>query len=210
MEPQKQSDYSQGSPTPLQEKQWVRRVREEGDRTAFEMIFRSYYKRLHGFAYTYVKNREHAEDIVQTIFLKIWSNRDSWDPPGKVKHYLFAAIRNEALNDIRHQQLEAESEEEVAELFRDLKNRSYTGEDPGLAELRDAIQNEIDQLPSRCREIYLLNRRSGLTYTEIADYLDISINTVGTQMGRALKVLRKNLSDYLSLYVASAISKMLF
>lgn len=197
-------------PTPMRDKRWVRMVREDGDRSAFEKIFREYYKQLHGFAYTYVKNREQAEDIVQTIFFRIWANKEDWDPPGKVKHYLFTAVRNEALNVIRQIQVEADAGEEIADVVRDLNNRSYPEDDPDLEIIKDAIRKEIDRLPPRCQEIYLLNRRSGLTYTEIADYLGISINTVGTQMGRALKILRKNLSDFLPLIIASSISKILF
>jgi len=73
------------SPQHMQEKQWVRKVREEGDKEAFEKIFRAYYKRLHGFAYSYLMQAEAAEDVVQTVFLKIWTQKDSWNPPGTVK-----------------------------------------------------------------------------------------------------------------------------
>lgn len=201
-------DYQQISKTPLLEKQWVRKVREEGDRSAFEKIFRTYYKQLTGYAYTFVRCGEHAEDIVQSVFLRIWSNKETWDPPGKVKPYLFAAVKNEALNEIRHKQIKNDSEEILLELFTDLKSDSYSEKDTDLEELRDTIQKEINQLPLRCKEIFLLNRNSGLTYQEIADYLDISINTVNTQMGRALKMLRKNLSDYAPLFLSSIVKTM--
>ncbi len=189
----------------IEEKQWVRRIREEGDREAFEQLFRSYYKRLHGFAYSYVRSKECAEDIIQTVFLRIWTNRESFDPPGKVKNYLFSAIKNEAINDLKHQKVKFDAEQEITELFINLKNRTYDDANPEVENLKKAIQQEIDRLPARCREIYLLNRRSGLTYTEISEHLDISINTVGTQMGRALKVLRENLSDYLPLLFSSGL-----
>lgn len=201
-------DYQQISKTPLLEKQWVRKVREEGDREAFEKIFRTYYKQLTGYAYTFVRCGEHAEDIVQTVFLRIWSNKETWDPPGKVKPYLFSAVKNEALNEIRHKKIQNDSEEKLLELFTELKSSSYSEKDTNFEELRDTIQKEIDRLPLRCKEIFLLNRNSGLTYTEIADYLDISINTVNTQMGRALKMLRKNLSDYAPLFLTSIVKSM--
>jgi RNA polymerase sigma-70 factor, ECF subfamily len=192
-------------PCALEEKQWVRKVRENGDRAAFEMLFRTYYKQLHGFAYTYVERKECAEDIVQSIFLKIWMNRETWDPPGTVKHYLFAAVRNEALNELRHRKVESDAEEELLHTFGELKRQKSVEDNPELEVLRKAIQNGIDRLPSRCRQIYLLNRRSGLTYIEIADHLDISLNTVTTQMGRALKMLRKNLAEYLPMFVIFSI-----
>ncbi len=194
----------------MQEKQWARKVREEGDRSAFENLFRTYYKRLHGFAYSYVRQVETAEDIVQSVFLKIWMQRESWDPPGTVKHYLFAAVRNEALNKIKHRNVVSETEQEVLNTFKELKEDSFVTDDSDVEELRKKIQRGIDDLPPRCRQIFLLNRRSGLTYEEIAAYLDISINTVSTQMGRALHSLRTHLSDYLSALVIAGISKLLF
>lgn len=196
MEPEKKPKYHQNCSLPLLEKQWVRKVREEGERSAFEKIFRMYYKQLIGFAYTFMQCREQAEDIVQTVFLRIWSNKKTWDPPGKVKSYLFTAVRNEALNEIRHKQIEKESENKIIEIFRELKSSTYNEQETDLENLRKTILKEVDRLPVCCKEIFLLHRRSGLTYSEIAEYLNISINTVNTQMGRALKMLRKNLSDY--------------
>lgn len=206
MIPETTSDYQQISESPLLEKQWVRKVREEGNRAAFEKIFRKYYKQLTGYAFTFIRCGQQAEDIVQTVFLRIWSNKEIWDPPGKLKPYLFTGVKNEALNEIRHKKIQRDSEEELSELFTELKSNSFFGKDTGLEELRDTIQKEIDRLPLRCKEIFLLNRNSGLTYREIANHLDISINTVNTQMGRALKMLRKNLSDYMSILLSILIS----
>ncbi|MEX1013968.1 MAG: RNA polymerase sigma-70 factor [Candidatus Paceibacterota bacterium] len=205
-----QSDRSENnlpiSSQHMTEKQWVRKVREEGDREAFEKIFRNYYKKLHGFAYSYVGRSEDAEDILQTVFLRIWAQRESWDPPGTLKHYLFAAIRNEALNELRHKQVLDETEADVIQRFKELKEPIHSDIDSDVEDLRMAIQEGIDQLPSQCRQIFLLSRRSGLTYSEIADFLDISVNTVGTQMGRALKFLRKHLSDSMFLIAAANVS----
>ncbi|SHG41255.1 RNA polymerase sigma-70 factor, ECF subfamily [Fodinibius roseus] len=197
IDPEQSVKRNSDTSPPTSEKEWVRRVREAGDRSAFEQIFRAYYKRLHGYAYSFVSQKQEAEDIVQTIFLNIWAQREDWDPPGTLKHYLFAAIRNEALNRLRHQQVVQKTEDEVSRIFRELKESSVSEEDDELRELRKDIQRGINQLPPRRRKIFVLNRRSGLTYAEIADFLDISVNTVGTQMGRALKSLREHLSDYL-------------
>jgi RNA polymerase sigma-70 factor, ECF subfamily len=214
MQPRYSENNAPLSPRLMEEKQWVRKVREEGDRKAFESIFRAYYKRLHGFAYSYVAQAETAEDIVQSVFLRIWSQREHWDPPGTVKQYLFIAVRNEALNMLRHKKVVDDSEDEVI--------RSFTVYQPGpedliiekdqmdAEQLRRKIQEGIDGLSPRCRQIFLLNRRGGLTYTEIADYLGVSINTVNTQMGRALKCLRETLSDYLPALITAGISKLIF
>lgn len=194
----------------MEEKRWVRNVREEGDRQAFEKIFRAYYKRLHGFAYSYLMQAESAEDVVQSVFLKIWMQRETWNPPGTVKHYLFTAVRNEALNKIRHQKVVDEAEDDVIHAFENFKKHSYSDEDYDLKELKGEIERAVKSLPPRCRQIFLLNRRSGLTYIEISEYLGISINTVNTQMGRALKSLRNHLSDYLQVLIAAGVSKLFF
>lgn len=186
---------------PLEEKKLVRSVREKGDREAFKKIFLAYYERLYGFAYSFVKRSDVAEDIVQTVFLKIWEQKESWDPPGLLKHYLFTAVRNEALNILKHLKIVSETEEEVSMIYDEIKSSYYSEQDQEVEKLRKEIQKAIDKLPERCQQIYILSRRSGLTYAEIAEILEISVNTVGTQMGRALSSLRSDLSDYLSVLV---------
>ncbi|MFH5834343.1 RNA polymerase sigma-70 factor [Halalkalibaculum sp. DA3122] len=208
MNAKEEEEKSSGDPRPLLEKQWVRRVREQGDRSAFKKIFRAYYKRLHGFARSYVGSVEEAEDIVQEVFLNIWAQRESWDPPGTVKSYLFTAVKNKALNVIRHQRVIDETEDEVAQRFEELKETDDSKSDAEIRKLRQDIEEGINQLPPRCRQIFLLNRRSGLTYAEIAEVLDLSIGTVNTQMGRALKRLRDYLSDYFTIAVAWELSDL--
>jgi RNA polymerase sigma-70 factor, ECF subfamily len=205
-----QGGYSHNPPELMAEKLLARKVRDEGDRNAFETLFRTYYKRLHGFAYTYVRQVETAEDIVQSVFLKIWAERECWSPRGTVQSYLFSAVRNEALNILRHKQVIADTENEVIQMFCELKNQKQPYEQADLSVFQNQVQKGIELLPSRCRQIYLLNRRSGLTYTEIAEYLGISINTVNTQMGRALQFLRDHLSKYLPSFITAGISRLLF
>ncbi len=193
---------------PLLEEQWVRQVRERDDRSAFKKIFLAYYKRLHGFARTYVGNIQLAEDVVQSVFLNIWAQRESWEPAGSLKSYLFSAVKNEALNIVRHQRVVFDAEDEIAQKFRELRESKLTEDDAELEELRRDIEEGLNQLPPRCRQIFVLNRRSGLTYSEIAEVLDISIGTVNTQMGRALKRLRDYLSDYLSFTTIFGLSEL--
>ena len=195
------------SSEPLAEKILVRKVRLDGDKKAFEELFRFYHKRLHGFAYSFVRQEETAEDIIQTVFLNIWADKQNWDPPGTVRAYLFAAVRNQALNVLKHQKVISDSEVEVIHRFEELNKKALHYEKLNPEEFNKQVQCGIERLPPRCRQIFLLNRRSGLTYIEIAEFLDISINTVNTQMGRALKSLREHLSDFLPAFIAVGISK---
>jgi RNA polymerase sigma-70 factor (ECF subfamily) len=207
--PKKQNNNLHQRSLPLQEKLLVREVREKSDRKAYEKIFRAYFERLHHFAYSYV-GAEYAEDVVQSVFLKIWDQRECWDPPGTVQQYLFAAVRNEALNMLRHRKVQSENKEAVIAIFRELGQKSYEEQNEQNEELRKAIEQVIEELPPRCRKIFLLNRRSGLSYSEIARTLDISLSTVSTQMGRALRHFQKYLSDFLPLIVSMKFSSWFF
>src|SRR5699024_8584303 len=133
----------------FREKQWVRSVREEGDRSAFEKIFRAYYRRLYGFAYEYVKSSHDAEDVVQTVFLNIWKQKESWEAGGTVKQYLFTAVRNRALNEIRNKKIRDDAEDEVIRFMGELKSRTRSEDNEEAKILQKAIQEGIGQLPDR-------------------------------------------------------------
>lgn len=123
----------------------------------------------------FVGSLELAEDVVQSVFLNIWAQRESWDPPGKLRSYLFNAVKNEALNVVRHQKVVDDFEDEVARKFRELKESKLTSDDVEIKQLRRDIEDGLEKLPPRCRQIFVLSRRSGLTYSEIAEvfgYLD--------------------------------------
>lgn len=193
----------------MDETQWIRMVQEKDSRSAFKGIFQKYYKRLHGFAYNYVGDIQEAEDVVQTVFLRMWEQRNNWESSVPLKNYLFSAVRNEALNVIRHRQVVSDSEREVIRIFRELGTETSVEDDQDVLGLQQEIERAFDALPSRCREIFTLSRRGGLTYPEIANVLGISVNTVSTQMGRALKHFRDHLSYYLCLPATATLSTML-
>lgn len=174
--------------------EYMYRVRENGDKRAFEVIFRTYYQRLHGFAKTFVNCSDTSEDVIQTVFLNIWINRAAWDPEGEVKTYLFKAVKNECLNVLRHKKVIEHTRPLI------LQEQEESGESEAVdmtsaGELVSIIEEETMKLPKACRRIFQLSRDHGLTYHEIAEYLGVSINTVNTQMGRALKKIRGNLSE---------------
>jgi hypothetical protein len=116
------------------------------------------------------------------------------------------------LNKLRHRKVADDAEDEVIRSFEEFQATAGIASegDCDAEELRKTIQRGIDELPPRCRQIFLLNRRSGLTYQEIAGYLGVSINTVNTQMGRALQSLRNSLSDYIPAFITAGISKLFF
>ncbi|MBC8185284.1 RNA polymerase sigma-70 factor [candidate division KSB1 bacterium] len=179
---------------PIENGQWIESI-QNGDASVFETLFRTYYASLCGFVYQYTKSTEAAEEIVQNIFLKIWENHEKWKPHGTIKSYLYKAAKNHSLNYLKHQTRKQKifDSEAVVEIQSDIT----PADELHGRELHKAVSYAVNKLPEKCRLIFNLNRQEGMTYTDIADNLDISIKTVETQMGRALKTLRRILAPFL-------------
>ncbi len=161
-----------------------------GDESAFRALFESYSESLLDFAFGFIRDVQVCEDIVQEVFVSIWRNRTKLNPELSLKAYLYKSVRNQALKYLRHANVEREAERYLQELYyvpRTPEDELYQ------VEMTVLLDRTIRQLPERCRTIFLMSRFDGLSYREIAEVLDISINTVKTQMGRAFASLRKNL-----------------
>ena len=172
----------------------VRRIRA-GDERALELVFKAHYAGMASFVQRYVRSQDLAEELVQDVFLKLWSKREQLAEIETFRTYLFRAARNTALNHLRRVKLERRWREEQA--ADDDPPTSYAAdEETTEQEVATAVQAAINRLPPRCREIFLLSRDGGLTYAEIARSLEISVKTVETQMGRALKSLRQSLQQF--------------
>jgi RNA polymerase sigma-70 factor (ECF subfamily) len=181
------------------EREWVERVRA-GDRAAFESIYRSYYRRLVGFIYTYVRSETLAEELVQDIFLAIWRQRAGWDLRTTLRAYLFGCARNSALNHRRHEGVTQAASHQAMSEGRMLG----MGEAPAALDsqleaddLALAARAAISRLPPRCRMAFTLCRGHGLSYAEAAEVMGISESTVKIQMARALAALRVALARWI-------------
>lgn len=170
-----------------------------GDITAFEMLFRTYYQPLCNYAYTFVQDRDEAEEIVQSTFLNVWEKRDNLAIHTAVKPYLYAMVRNACLNVIKHEKIKQQHVAmEMAVGERSVESVART---VMASELETRIYQAMDKLPEQCRLVFKLSRFEELKYAEIADQLNISIKTVENQMGKALRIMREQLKDYLPLLV---------
>lgn len=177
------------------------------DADSFEALFREHYPRLCELVHGYVRSREVAEDIVQDLFLTLWSKRRSGGSVELTAAYLFVAARNRALKHLRHGRVVARAHEQVAaERSREAPDRA--DDDVRYGEATAAVEAAIAGLPDRCREVFLLSRRQHMSYAEIAAALGISVKTVEVQMWRALRKLRAALVEYLpAVAVALAASR---
>ncbi|NCD69583.1 RNA polymerase sigma-70 factor [Mucilaginibacter sp. R11] len=170
---------------------------KQGNEQAFEKVFKQYFKGLHAYAYTFMKDDDQAEEIVQNVFCRIWEKRSQLKTDGSLKGYLYRAVHNESLNYLKHQK--------TRDAFQVHYNQSgealagHASEKVLTAELGQHIQKALDELPQQCRTIFQMSRFEHLKYQQIADQLNLSIKTVENQMGKALKILRVKLAEFLPL-----------
>lgn len=172
----------------------VRRLRA-GDERALEEVFRAHYAGMCAFVRRFVFAPDIAEELVQDVFFKLWTRRETLSEIDALRTYLFRAARNTALNHLRRKKLENAWEEQEAARGEPITTGA-TDDGASTSEVAVAVNEAIGRLPTRCREIFLMSREGGMTYGEIAHALGISIKTVETQMGRALKSLRLSLARY--------------
>lgn len=166
----------------------------------FEKLFNNYYSMLCLVAYDLVKSRHLAEEIVDEVFVAVWQKRDEIKINQSIRAYLVKSVKNRCINWFEQTKAERMVMTNVADISvydSILWNDDYPLGKLLEQELRNSINESIDALPEHCRQIYQLSRNEDLTYEEIASRLNISVNTVKTQMKIALAQLRKALNDYL-------------
>ena len=169
------------------------------DEAAFEQVFKTHYKNLHAYAFTVLKDEVAAEEMVQQVFFKLWERSDRLTISGSVAAYLYRAVHNESLNYLKHLKVKSSHQLHVA---YSMKNKSEQ-EQPKLMgkELENKFREALNELPEQCRTVFQLSRFEEMKYKEIADKLDISVKTVENHMGKALKLLRTKLVDFLPLLI---------
>jgi len=165
------------------------------DEAAFEQMFKTYFKRLHAYAFTILRDEIQAEEMVQQVFFKLWERNENLSLTGSVSSYLYRAVHNESLNYIKHQKVRSNHQLNVA---YSMKNEvEHPAKKIMASELEKKIHSALNELPEQCRTIFQMSRFDELKYREIADKLGISVKTVESQMSKALRLLRVKLVDFL-------------
>lgn len=167
------------------------------DESSFEQIFRAFYPRLCAYARTILSDNEEAEEIVQTLFCRLWEQRATLEVTTSVQAYLFRAVRNASLNQIK--KVHIRDAYKAMNLEEINQNPEFQPDHATTDDLRQRIERAIADLPEQCRLIFKMSRFEELKYREIADQLGISVKTVENQMGKALKVLRFKMADFLTI-----------
>jgi len=174
----------------------VKPVMDQSIEANFEELFKIYFKALHAYAFTFVKDELAAEEIVQNLFLKLWEKRCDLEIHSSIKAFLYRSVYHESLNYLKHQKVKLNYQQHQLYV---MKNESEVIPTDNAKELERQIEKALNRLPEGCRTVFQLSRFEELKYREIADRLNISIKTVENQMGKALKRLRVELIDFLPL-----------
>ncbi|MBT1688617.1 RNA polymerase sigma-70 factor [Dawidia soli] len=165
------------------------RVAREDDYKSFETIFKRMYRQLCRVSARMVQSHALAEEIVDDVFCNLWGNRKRIQINSSFQAYLLASVRNKSLDCLRKtkhdRNIELECAADVASVHEGAQEHLV------YEELRGQIESAIESLPKQCRTIFRMSREQDMKYKDIADVLQISIKTVDTQMGRALKHLRQ-------------------
>lgn len=180
------------------EKEWLAGI-AVGDRDAFTHAFRAFYNRLCTYAAGYVGSPDIAEELVEDLFVWIWRERERLDVRGRLKPYLYTAVRNRALKHIRFEHVRARAHAEAARAeYSPAMGRGENAADEALnaSELAALVRNVLDALPARPREAFLLARQHGLSHVEIARVMEISVSTVEKHIVRAARDLRRAVDDW--------------
>ncbi len=168
---------------------------KEGDKKVFEEIYRLYFVPLAYYCVAYTGNMEDAEEIVQSVFLKLWVRKNEIVIDTSLRAYLYKAVQNEAINLLNHNKIKSKYKSHVERLNKNaFENVQHKMEND---ELERIIRRAMLALPEKRRRIFELSRFEGLKYAEIAERLSLSVKTVEAQMSKALKTLRKALKEYL-------------
>ncbi len=182
--------FFMGAALQVEELKKLARKIKVSDASAFKTIFELYHEGIFNFAHYKLGNVEAAEDIVQEVFIKLWENRHQIKEGRSLKSYLYTIANNLALNYIRHNKV-------VIKFQQTLNEESSSQESPHSSlekkELHEKLLAGIAALPEKARLVFMMSRMEQLSYREIAERLDISIKTVESHIGNALKALRKSL-----------------
>lgn len=166
-----------------------------GDLEVFKEFFYTNQPEVFRFLYHYTHDRDVTEDLTQETFINFWNAKERIDPCREAKHYLFRIARNLAINYANRNRRKFHLNIEEENLLVALAKEPHSDYDQYF--LMDDFQKAINTLPERCRAIFILSRYHDLSYNEIADTLDISLQTVKNQINKAIAILRKKLSSYI-------------
>lgn len=164
-----------------------------GEEAAYAFLMDRYHHRLCLYAYSFCKDHDLAADMVQNVMLRLWKKRDRLRNNSSVRSLLYRSVYNEFLDQYKHRKFVLNLEKEYMIALNTIVEEDETS----LDRLIQHVRREIENLSPKCKEIFLLSKKEGLTNNEIAEHLNLSVKTVETQMTRAYAQIRKKVGEKL-------------
>ena len=169
----------------------------EGNHATFASLFDNYYDALCRYAFSILKDTDDAQDIVQKVFCKLWDQHADLEIRTSIKSYLYRIVHNESLNFVLQQTNRGEINREIIGFAGE--NTDDVNEQVAASDLQRAIDKALADLAPQCRKVFEMSRMEQKSYSEIAQSLAISVNTVENHISKALRLLRVALNDFLVL-----------
>lgn len=180
----------------------------QGDRRAFDVIYYMYVRRLSAFALAYVRNQEDAEELVEDVFISLWANRAAIRNTSTIKPLLFTSLRNKII-DYYKKRVKSPLYEDYVELNNN-SGYSTSAEPMEYEEFEKIVMGEISRLPLTQEKIVRLSKIDGLSHSEIASQLGISMNTVRNMLSVGLRQLKERLDVQHGIKIISIVLIYLF
>lgn len=181
--------------------------KEQKQNLSFDEIYSIYYPKLVRFSNEYVLSIHDAENIVQDCFLYVWEQKQTLPSINNINAFLFRLVKNKCIDFLRRKILEETKKKNLQETYirefsyKLLSIESFNDMSLSDEEIETIIYDAINNLPEKCREIFILSKVKGLKYEEIAQQLEISPNTVRNQVSIALSKMRESLKNHLPLFI---------
>ncbi|APA65517.1 MAG: RNA polymerase sigma-70 factor [Maribacter dokdonensis] len=163
-----------------------------GEEKAYILLLEKYHQQLNAYAVTLTHDQSTAQDIVQNVFLKTWKSRKKLNPEFSIRNFLYKCVYNEFLNTYQKNKAVVLLNKKYIEYSHEV---AVEFDDNMMSKMMDIVNREIKKLPPKCQKVFVLSKKEGLSNSEIADYLDVSIKTVEAQITKAFRILKNELGD---------------
>ncbi|TYA74526.1 RNA polymerase sigma factor [Seonamhaeicola marinus] len=169
---------------------------KQGESKAYAYLVDTYHHKLCTYAYSLTNDEALAEDVVQNVFVKVWRKRQNLKSNFSLKNYLYRSVYNEFIDQYRKRKPVISLEK------KHIDGLSYIVEkedDKSLERIIAVVKQEIEKLPPKCKQTFLLSKQEGLTNIEIAEYLNISIKSVEAHITKAFSILKERVGEKINL-----------
>tara|TARA_R110000868_G_scaffold184068_1_gene425528 strand:+ start:9543 stop:10124 length:582 start_codon:yes stop_codon:yes gene_type:complete len=163
-----------------------------GEEKAYILLLEKYHRQLNAYAITLTHDQSSAQDIVQNVFLKTWKSRKKLNPEFSIRNFLYKCVYNEFLNTYQKNKAVVLLNKKYIEYSHEV---AVEMDDNMMSRMMEIVNREIKKLPPKCQKVFILSKKEGLTNSEIAEYLDVSIKTVEAQITKAFRILKNELGD---------------